>query len=145
MKLILSLFLILILVSCGKSPLLSRAEKVSSNSQSLEVKQYFRTTSQDIFVNWLTNQNTSEEAKAIVILSQNGTNSDHLDYSLNAYIWMKSMGHGSSPITITKIAPGIYKLEEIYFSMPGDWQLHLTLNRNNTTVEDIEIEYNLSE
>lgn len=39
-------------------------------------------------------------------------------------VWMPSMGHGapSDPILIEK-DDGNYRIEEVYFSMPGTWEL----------------------
>jgi hypothetical protein len=133
---------ILSLVSCGKSPLLKQISKEQGTIQTMDTQKSFNTTSQNIQLNWITSINTTEEGKAIVLLTKNGAIFDDSNYSLGAYLWMKSMGHGSSPIVITKLANGVYQLSELYFSMTGDWQLHLTLNKNNSIIDDIE--YGLS-
>lgn len=127
--------------SCGKSPLLMRT--TSSQISTLETRTFFKTTSQLINLNWITDINTVEEGKVVIILTKNNAISDLSDYTLTPFIWMESMGHGSSPIIVTKLGDGIYELSEIYFTMPGDWQLHLQLKKNNALVEDVVINYNL--
>ncbi|MFP5520208.1 MAG: hypothetical protein ACLGGX_09910 [Bdellovibrionia bacterium] len=47
------------------------------------------------------------------------------------YLWMPSMGHGSSPIKIKSIDPSNLKLDEIYFLMAGDWELRIKLKDIN--------------
>ena len=138
------IFIVLTLTSCGKSPLLKELSKETGNIQAMESTRSFNTTSQSIQLNWITGINTNEEGKAIIILTKNGAFYDDRNYSLGAYLWMKSMGHGSSPIVVTKLTNGVYQLSELYFSMTGDWQLHLTLNKNNSIVEDVEYSYNLT-
>ncbi|MDO9183178.1 MAG: FixH family protein [Bacteriovorax sp.] len=138
------IFLVLVFTSCGKSPLLKELSKETGNIQAMESIRSFNTTSQSIQLNWITGINTNEEGKAIIILTKNGAVYDDSNYSLGAYLWMKSMGHGSSPIVVTKLTNGVYQLSELYFSMTGDWQLHLTLNKNNLIVEDVEYSYSLT-
>lgn len=145
MKLLI-LISLLFLFSCGKSPLLTPVEYgVIKGNHAQEVNLKFNSTSQEITIKWLTNTNTNEEAKALIILTKNGSITDPDNFNLNAFLWMKSMGHGSSPIVVKKIAPGIYQLEEIYFSMSGDWQLHLTLNSSTTKIEDLEYSMYINE
>jgi len=132
------------LLSCGKSPLLKELSKEATQITSMEVSKTFQVTSQKVQINWMTPINSIEEGRAIILLTKEGTVFEDQEYELNAYLWMKSMGHGSSPIVITKLAKGIYQLSEIYFTMTGDWQLHLTLNKNNKVIEDLEFEYFLT-
>ncbi|MCS6838952.1 MAG: FixH family protein [Bdellovibrionaceae bacterium] len=46
--------------------------------------------------------------------------------STNSFVlelWMPSMNHGSSPTTVTKVDIGTYLVEQVFFIMPGDWEL----------------------
>lgn len=145
MKLCMLILLSLILLSsCGKSPLLQELPQTQVGQQSLETNRKFTVSSQIVQLNWLTGINTTEEGKVILLLTKNGTLFDDADYSLGAYLWMKSMGHGSSPIVITKLTTGVYQLSELFFTMTGDWQLHITLSRNQSIVEEIEYKYDLT-
>lgn len=36
---------------------------------------------------------------------------------------MPLMKHGSTPITIENLGPGLYRANEVYFNMTGDWEL----------------------
>jgi len=41
--------------------------------------------------------------------------------------WMGSMGHGSNQVTATATGPGTYEASGVLFSMPGPWELRLTI------------------
>ncbi len=38
-------------------------------------------------------------------------------------LWMPAMGHGSSPTTVTRIEVGTYRASNVFFIMPGQWEL----------------------
>jgi hypothetical protein len=143
-KIFLILNCVFLLISCGKSPLLKELPKETSNVQALEAQNVFKTTSQKIQITWISPITSIDEGKAIIILTKDGVVFEDSHFTLGAYLWMKNMGHGSSPVVITKLATGVYQLSEIYFSMTGMWQLHLTLNKNKSIIENIEFNYNLS-
>lgn len=137
----------LLIASCGRPPLLKKLSKENGSPgviTALESQAGFKTTGQEIKIQWLTALNTNGEGKALVILSKNGSIFSDDRFTLGAYLWMKSMGHGSSPVVVTKIAEGIYQLSEIYFTMTGSWQLHVTLNQGNKVVEDSEYDYTIN-
>lgn len=50
-------------------------------------------------------------------------------------LWMPSMGHGSSPIVVTKLDVGTYRASEVFFTMGGEWDLHFQI-KNGKTVQD---------
>lgn len=50
-------------------------------------------------------------------------------------LWMPSMGHGSSPTTVTRIEAGTYRASRVYFVMPGAWDLHFQ-NKDGAKVID---------
>ncbi|MNL12420.1 hypothetical protein D3C87_1332870 [compost metagenome] len=55
-------------------------------------------------------------------------------------LWMPSMGHGSSPVTVTPVAPGVYRATNVYFVMPGAWEIRIKLkNDNNETAEVVQV------
>lgn len=132
-------------ISCGKSPLLNEAQAEKKGTDAFEVKTYFKTTGHEISLKWLTDRTTTTEGKALVILSKDSTLSEPSDKMLGAYLWMGSMGHGSSPIVVSKLGTGIYQLTEMYFTMTGDWQLHLTLNQNSSIQDNVEFKYDVTE
>ena len=50
-------------------------------------------------------------------------------------LWMPSMGHGSAPTRIERaidergqVIPGVYEVSNMFFMMPGDWDVRVSLN-----------------
>lgn len=46
---------------------------------------------------------------------------------LELVLWMPSMGHGSVPTHVVKKDVGTYLIEDVFFIMPGDWELRFLL------------------
>ena len=46
------------------------------------------------------------------------------------------MNHGSSPMQIQQIGPGLYKVNRVYFIMPGQWDLHIQLKMNEQVQDE---------
>ena len=38
-------------------------------------------------------------------------------------LWMPSMGHGSTPTVTEKLDTGTYRVKDVFFIMPGDWDI----------------------
>lgn len=57
---------------------------------------------------------------------------------MSVVLWMPSMGHGSSPVTVETIAPGIYRAKKVFFNMKGDWEIQFRIGQNQA-VYAIEI------
>lgn len=63
---------------------------------------------------------------ALSFFKKDGTAADP-QMTLKIVIWMPDMGHGSSPVKITKKAVGSYVVDNVFFSMHGDWQIRFQL------------------
>jgi hypothetical protein len=55
-------------------------------------------------------------------------------------LWMPSMGHGSSPVTVQKVETGLYRASRVFFVMPGEWDIHLQLKDQDNHVVDETIQ-----
>jgi hypothetical protein len=51
-------------------------------------------------------------------------------------LWMPGMGHGSSPVKIDRTDVGQYKVSEIFFIMPGEWDIRYQLKDGSNVVEE---------
>jgi hypothetical protein len=38
-------------------------------------------------------------------------------------LWMPAMGHGSSPVRVSRVSAGSYRAEKVFFSMHGAWEI----------------------
>lgn len=54
-------------------------------------------------------------------------------------LWMPSMGHGSSPTTVTRTAVGTYRATRVYFVMPGAWDLHFQNKSTDKVIDEAVI------
>lgn len=52
-------------------------------------------------------------------------------------LWMPSMNHGSSPSKTEKISTGLYRVFNIYFIMPGEWDIHFQLKQGSQINDDV--------
>ena len=53
----------------------------------------------------------------------------------NLVLWMPSMGHGSSPTTVTRLDVGTYCASNVFFIMPGEWEMRFQV-KDGTTIQD---------
>jgi hypothetical protein len=54
---------------------------------------------------------------------------------LAVQLWMPSMGHGSSPVRVTRTELGSYSAAGIYFIMPGQWEVRIQLKTGREVTE----------
>lgn len=125
----------LFLLGCGKSPLQMKKTTEASGISGMESGKVLKTTAQTLSLNWLSPINSSDEAHALLIVKKNGAAAD-LPESFRIFLWMPTMGHGSSPVTIKKLGTGLYDLSQIYFIMDGFWQLRIQLKNGNDVLEE---------
>jgi hypothetical protein len=48
-------------------------------------------------------------------------------------LWMPSMGHGSSPVKLNILQPGILRIEKVFFNMRGDWEVRFQTSTDQTS------------
>lgn len=59
----------------------------------------------------------------------------NLDSIPNLVLWMPSMGHGSSPTVVEQVDTGSYRAKNVFFIMPGEWELKFQV-KEGSTVQD---------
>lgn len=50
-------------------------------------------------------------------------------------LWMPSMGHGSSPTTVEQVDTGSFRARNVFFIMPGEWELKFQV-KDGSTIQD---------
>src|SRR6185369_5284843 len=66
---------------------------------------------------------------------------ENLPGPVSLTVWMPSMGHGSSSdIKLSvdssgKALTGVYQVSEVYFTMPGRWEIWVQVKRGETVVK----------
>lgn len=83
--------------------------------------------SYEVRIQFLRPPSTEEDSKFFLIFSDNTTNFvDPISIKVGSLrLWMPSMGHGSAPLKIQDLGGGIFQVTNVYFIMPGDWQIQL--------------------
>jgi hypothetical protein len=87
--------------------------------------------------NWTVGPQAESESMMLVSF-KTGTDHKPLDIKskLSVILFMPDMGHGSSPTKVEKV-PGTfdYKVSKMYFTMPGKWEVRVTLKNEDGTKE----------
>jgi hypothetical protein len=144
LKKILVATIFVLFVSCGKSPLqLKKSNNEEINGKnSFESAQKFEVTGHQLDLVWLSPINSNEVGHFLLIAKKNNIASD-LPSGFSVILWMPSMGHGSSPVTISRLGAGIYDISRVYFIMDGEWQVRVQLKDGASLLEEINFTYNL--
>ncbi len=51
--------------------------------------------------------------------------------AVEVVLWMPSMGHGSSPVTVVQLDVGTYRASNVFFIMKGDWEIRIQVKDGN--------------
>jgi hypothetical protein len=49
------------------------------------------------------------------------------------------MGHGSRPTKTEKSSEGRYRTSNIFFVMPGEWEIRFQLKENKETIDEFKL------
>ncbi len=56
---------------------------------------------------------------------------------------MPDMGHGTSPVEIVRLGAGLWKVQEVFFSMPGRWVVPINFFKNGQLASSASFEVRL--
>jgi hypothetical protein len=59
----------------------------------------------------------------------------------NVVLWMTSMGHGSSPVTVETVDTGTYRANHVFFVMPGNWEIRFQQKAQETVNDEAVASY----
>ena len=125
------IFLLFLITSCNESPLLNHKNPGKTQAILSPVQSW-------LDVDWmhapLVNENSPFEIQLKNELLENEV--------LEVELFMPSMGHGSSPVVIQKINSLLYQVDEVYFIMPGDWEVRIHKKRDGKIQNDFVIRLN---
>lgn len=54
-------------------------------------------------------------------------------------LWMPSMGHGSIPTQTSRIDVGTYRTTNVFFIMPGEWDIRFHVKNANEVIDETQI------
>lgn len=61
------------------------------------------------------------------------------DDEVSLLLWMPSMGHGSTPTTVQRTDTGHFLFSNIFFIMPGEWELKFQLKSGSSVTDEVII------
>jgi len=135
--------LLISIISCARPDYANNGESAAPTAEKTAVvsncKVKFSTESLCVSLRWLTSVSTSSAGSLeIKFWPETGNEAGpyvNSLYVLGVALWMPAMGHGSSPVTLTQKGPGEYVVENMYFTMRGDWDIQLLLKDNRKIIE----------
>ncbi|MDG0816308.1 FixH family protein [Bdellovibrio svalbardensis] len=124
----------LLLVACARPDYLDPQQNTKQDSpeQSSNCDFIFANSQNCAQLEWTKGPQSPAESEFIVKLSLPLKNPSQ---TLSAVLWMPSMGHGSSPVKIEKIEEGVFRINKVFFIMPGDWEIRFYI-KDTTTIFD---------
>ncbi|MFG1484725.1 FixH family protein [Halobacteriovorax sp. RZ-2] len=137
MKLLSLTLLFLLFTSCGKSPFSGDLKELVGGRDNITNQLEFNTEALTISRQWEKGPLLYDSSTITITFKDSADNLKDPIGDFSAYIWMPDMGHGSYPITVTKVATGIYELTDIYFTMGGLWDFHLQLKDNGNLYDTV--------
>ncbi|MBC7370760.1 MAG: FixH family protein [Bdellovibrionaceae bacterium] len=88
--------------------------------------------------------NTTDPATMVLEFFDPKDKSSFMDPAdLRVKLWMPDMGHGSSPVTITRLSRGMYRMTNMYFTMAGLWEIRVGVQDENGVVADFTVQERL--
>lgn len=113
----------------------STSEKVSQCQVKFKNSQYCLTWVWEV-------EPTDSVAGSLVFKISRGNNFDDspvltdFDFPVSVLLWMPSMGHGSSPTKTEKLDVGTYRTSNVFFVMPGDWEIRFQVKDGKTITDE---------
>lgn len=134
------LFLLLVLSGCGDSPLFNHVDPSDIGRSVGRVEGLVFSRSGNTFdVNWQNDCPSFDACSFTVELAQPLA----VDEEIFSELWMPSMGHGSSPITARMLGPTTWEFTDIYFIMPGEWEVVLKIKSGGVASDEVRLDYRL--
>lgn len=129
--------LLFLLVGCGESPFLNDEGELRS-VQAVESELYLKDSEVSINTFWQEGPYVFDESKILIILQGSNGTTYKEEISFKVKIWMPGMGHGSFPVTLEKIADGVFLASEVFFTMPGYWDIHFQVFDGEALKEEVK-------
>lgn len=111
---------------------------VRSGSPSSTCKLQFKKSALCVSLAFDRNPQVGEDSSFVLKFWKPGAERTYVDppSTLHVFLWMPSMGHGSAKVKIEHPETGTFDVTNVYFTMPGVWDVHIQLIDNNQKVLD---------
>lgn len=145
------LALLLLLVACGESPLLNHKMEPNNFIRDTALSESdvlkFKKTDFSFIISWVEGPQMGGSKFVMKtwkkdLGTMNGPYQD-LQKNLHVFLWMPSMGHGSAPVKLKKIADGEYEVSEVQFIMGGKWEIKFQLKDGSQVFDEAVVSLSL--
>ncbi len=143
--LFLSFSLGVFLVGCAQPKYISEADSTTTGQQAAGAKAncdiQFSSSKYCLSWFWETKPTASAEGSLIFkIYRLNAFDQTAIQLDSQALpqlvLWMPSMGHGSTPSVVQRLDVGTYRATEVFFIMPGEWDLKFQLKTGSEVTDE---------
>lgn len=141
MKIVFFSLWLMVLGGCGDSPFLKEGkapENPVAQAEGLGLGLVFNDLKITIRPYWRVGPRVGDECKLLIVLVDEAGTPLTDEIELELMLWMPSMGHGSFPITTRKVGDGLYESTEIFFTMPGDWDVHFQIKDGENLLDEVK-------
>lgn len=129
------LALSLTFTACGKAPFLNHTEEESRTATSANASENqddacrIRWNNYCGRLRWIMGPHEGLNVFQIDFVGENGqaANLSGVEHRFSLEAIMPSMGHGTSPVRLEWKSPSRVEVQELYFIMPGEWELVMIL------------------
>ncbi len=133
-----------VLSSCGESPLFHHVMEgknfITNPILSESEVQKFSKTNFSFIISWQDGPRLGASKFLMKTWSkdQGSMNGPYqnLPKTLNVFLWMPAMGHGSAPVKLTKTGDGEYEISEVQFIMGGKWEVKFQLKDGSQVFDE---------
>lgn len=139
-KLLIFAFALFFFLACGDSPFLNSEPSPTEGTENFELQEALSLPKSRIKIKtfWRTQPEVMNEGRLLILLFQEKGRPYAKTLDLKVKLWMPSMNHGSMPVTIEKVSNGVYEAREIFFTMPGEWDIHFQHHKDGELFEEVK-------
>jgi hypothetical protein len=132
-------------LGCAQPKYISEADSTSAGQQAAGVKAHcdIQFSSSKYCLSWFwENKPTSTAVGSLIFKIYRLNAFDQTAIQLDTQespqliLWMPSMGHGSTPTVVQRLDVGTYRATEVFFIMPGEWDLKFQIKTGSEVTDE---------
>jgi len=132
----LTLLLLIFLNSCGDSPFLEEKEGTPLIAgEQLQSGLSLPGGLYNFTPKWRSGPNIGSESKIQILVTNSEDRPTSIEGDFTLMLWMPTMGHGSFPVTVEEVGVGLYEASQVFFTMPGYWDIHFQVTNGDDMQE----------
>lgn len=139
------LFFFCLLLGCADPKYLPKNSGDENRPQTLDCKIQFKQSQLCVDLVWEKIPSESEVGVFTFVTYQKKSFDQEIEFLdpqtlPQVILWMPSMSHGSSPVSISREGVGHFRAENVFFIMPGEWQIRFQIREGNTVVDEAVVD-----